>query len=90
MVTEEAEKEHEDTASSTCATDATDDCSTHIRIPCHPAAAAEDDDAYFTKTRTRDNVPINVQSVFLPTNRPIQYVTHPIIQNVHMYSINHV
>jgi hypothetical protein len=56
MVTEDAEKEDEDTASSTCITD---DCSTHIRIPCHPSA---DDDSYSTSTktkiRTRD-VPIN-------------------------------
>lgn len=64
MVKEEAEKENEDTASSMCVTD---DCSTHIRIPCHPAAA-EDDDAYSTKTRTRD-VPINCP-ICLSTYQP--------------------
>ena len=56
MVTEEARTEDEDATSSTCITD---DCSTHIRIPCHPAAAAKND-AYSTKTRTRTrDVPIN-------------------------------
>jgi len=63
MVTEEVEKEDEDAASSTCVTD---DCSTHIRIPCHPAAAAEDE--HSTKTRTRD-VPINCP-ICLSTYQP--------------------
>jgi len=61
----EAEKEDEDTASSTCAAN---DCSTHIRIPCHLAAAAAAEDEHSTKTRTRD-VPINCP-ICLSTYQP--------------------
>ena len=71
MVTEEAEKEDEDAAASSMCV--TDDCSTHIRIPCHPSAS-EDEDAYSTKTRTRD-VPINCP-ICLSTYQPSDLICY--------------